>query len=519
MDARSTMVAEIARRLGELQGVAPETQLETARTFEREMFDRSKGNFEDYRRRIEKRMAKAAAAAGQPPAKRARTDQAPQQEQLERERQEREERERQERQKEVERHHQERERQEREERERQERQKEVERHHQERERQEREERERQERQKEVERHHQERERQEREERERQERQKEVERHHQERERQEREERERQERQKEVERQEEEERRRWVARREAEREAERAKVARLEAEREAKEREDARRRELEERKKEEIRIQKRNEEARRQNEERDRVLAEHRELLEWFTTSLPRDVIPKLEALRGGPLDAWVSASLTTLRTHELVAQKVLDMATTGDVSRIPKLCAGLRRRKDETLAKLRKVIGPKSLREFKVKEDFFSDFESLRKSIPCEIVELKKNSYVVYAPEDSFRAKITTTRNNWKVVCLGVDEEIELPRSRYGLWNLVSSAAEKRVSDDDDDDKHYVRLANLLIDIARLGHLNARYAPLHVATKKHCRKWLEDHPDPPANAPIPAMDPVFAHIDRILKKA
>lgn len=53
------MVVQIARRLGELQSQPPSTQLETARTFERKVFEAAKGSFEDYRRRIEKRLAKA----------------------------------------------------------------------------------------------------------------------------------------------------------------------------------------------------------------------------------------------------------------------------------------------------------------------------------------------------------------------------------------------------------------------------------------------------------------------------
>ena len=55
---RTGTVTDIARRLGEMQGATPESQLEMARTVESKIFESAK-NEEDYRKKIEKRMTKA----------------------------------------------------------------------------------------------------------------------------------------------------------------------------------------------------------------------------------------------------------------------------------------------------------------------------------------------------------------------------------------------------------------------------------------------------------------------------
>ncbi|KAK7232107.1 hypothetical protein SO694_00031386 [Aureococcus anophagefferens] len=70
LKTRGASVHDIARRLGELQSVSPESQLDMARKMETSCFDAAK-SVEDYKKKIDKRLAKAAkvlaAAAGRRP--------------------------------------------------------------------------------------------------------------------------------------------------------------------------------------------------------------------------------------------------------------------------------------------------------------------------------------------------------------------------------------------------------------------------------------------------------------------
>ena len=59
LKTRGASVHDIARRLGELQSVSPESQLDMARKMETSCFDAAK-SVEDYRKKIDKRLAKAA---------------------------------------------------------------------------------------------------------------------------------------------------------------------------------------------------------------------------------------------------------------------------------------------------------------------------------------------------------------------------------------------------------------------------------------------------------------------------
>ncbi|KAH8095573.1 hypothetical protein JL720_2883 [Aureococcus anophagefferens] len=69
LKTRGASVHDIARRLGELQSVSPESQLDMARKMETSCFDAAK-SVEDYKKKIDKRLAKAAkkrAASPAPP--------------------------------------------------------------------------------------------------------------------------------------------------------------------------------------------------------------------------------------------------------------------------------------------------------------------------------------------------------------------------------------------------------------------------------------------------------------------
>ncbi|KAH8054259.1 hypothetical protein JL722_8992 [Aureococcus anophagefferens] len=59
LKTRGASVHDIARRLGELQSVSPESQLDMARKMETSCFDAAK-SVEDYKKKIDKRLAKAA---------------------------------------------------------------------------------------------------------------------------------------------------------------------------------------------------------------------------------------------------------------------------------------------------------------------------------------------------------------------------------------------------------------------------------------------------------------------------